>query len=279
MSKSRGSSSSNVTVPPELLAEYQRNLAEARTTAANLPMQQFADFTPDYRAGENLARNTILGGQGLNTLGSGVSLAQQAGGYGPETVSGGSFLNANVGAYMNPFLQNVAGNVMSDLGRARQMEQMQTAGAAAKAGAFGGSRQGVLEAETNRNFYDRLGNTLSNLYASGFDTAAGLAGQDLNRALQAAGANQAAGLTANQQRMAAATLLGELGGQQQQMGLQGANALVNLGLAQQEMDQARLDAARNLMLEQERIRSAATGLYPPTGQTSSGSTRSFSLFG
>jgi hypothetical protein len=105
-------------------------------------------------------------------------------------VTGGSFLNANLDAYMNPYLQMVAGNTLSDMERARQMQMMQDQYSAGRANAFGGSRQGVFEAESNRNYFDRLGNTITDLYAKGFDAAAGLAGQDLNRALQASLANQ-----------------------------------------------------------------------------------------
>jgi hypothetical protein len=324
-----GSSSSNQQatqqsgLDPRLFDLYNQNVNRATGVADNLQARQIAGFGADYNAGADVARQTVLGGQGLNTVGRGASLASMAGMYRPQNVNatnvaaaqgdrgdirdvrGGSFLNANIGAYMNPFLQNVAGNVVSDLDRARQMEQMKTASAAAQASAFGGSRQGVLEAETNRNFYDRLGNTLSSLYSTGFDTASSLAGQDLDRRFQAqlanqgmdanllglnvgneqaarlanqdaqlraALANQGAGLTANEQRLAAAGLLGQLGTTQQQLGLQGADALVNLGLGEQRLQQERLDAQRNLDLERQAIINEALGLNPAggSGMTSSG---------
>ena len=105
-------------------------------------------------------------------------------------VSGGSFMDANIGQYMNPYQSEVIDRTLGDLDRARMMQQQQTGDAAARAGAFGGSRQGVLEAETNRAFFDRAGNVAAGLRAQGFDTAAGLAGQDLGRGLQAQLANQ-----------------------------------------------------------------------------------------
>jgi len=327
-SESRSSQQSNTQLDPRMFDMFNQNYQRATDVANNLGARQFADFTPDFNAGADALRSTV-GGQGMSTVGRGADMATAAGMYRPQDVnvagvtaaqgnrgdirdvSGGSFLNANIDAYMNPFLQNVAGNVTNDLGRARQMEQMQTASAAAKARAFGGSRQGVLEAETNRNFYDRLGNTLSSLYSSGFDTASNLAGQDLTRSLQAQMANQSAdqnlmglnvgnqqqaalanqqaelvagtanqnaGLTANQQQIAAAGLLGNLGQQQQTMGLEGANALMNLGLGQQQFNQAQLDAIRNLPLEQQALLNEALGINPGGGSgmvsNSSGSSRS-----
>jgi hypothetical protein len=259
------------------------NLGQARNVASGLGVRQFADFTPDFNLGADALRNTVTGQQGLNTVRSGASMAQQAGQYSPQQVSGGSFLDMNLGAYMNPYLQQVAGNTMSDMDRARMMTQNQNADAAASAKAFGGSRQAVLEAETNRNYFDRLGKTLTDIYAGGFDKAAGLAGEDLNRALTAGQSNQAAGLTANEQSLAASKLLGDLGLLDQEMGLQGADALMNLGLGQQELDQARLDAIRNLPLEQQAIVNEALALNVGGGSgmtsSSSGSSKSSSQNG
>jgi len=277
MSMSSGKSKSTATIPKALQDAYVRNIGDARQTASSLWERQFADFAPDYNAGADVARNTIAGGQGLNTVGQGVGVAGQAGQYNPLMVNGGSFLNANMNAYMNPFLQNVAGNTINDMYRARQMQGLDDNNAALRAGAFGGSRHGVAEAETNRNFYDRLGSTLGNLYAGGYDSASQLAQSDLQRALAAQQANQSAGLTANQQSLSAAQLLGQLGSLQQTMGLEGADALMNLGLTQQQLDQARLDAPRDLLLQQQEIRNAATGLYPGIGSNSSGSQSGFSL--
>jgi hypothetical protein len=59
--------------------------------------------------------------------------------------------------------------------------------------------------------------------------------------LQAQQANQSAGLQGQQQQMQAAGLLGNLGGQQQSMGLLDANTLNSYGTQQQETEQQALD--------------------------------------
>lgn len=297
-SSSRQQSSSQL--DPRLFELFNQNYQSAQNVANNLGAREFAGYTPDYYAGADMLRNTLANGDALRTVGQGADYATRAGAYTPQNVrapvanrgdvrdvNGGSFLNANIADYMNPYLNLVAGNTMSDMERARLIEMQQGNNAAVQANAFGGSRHGVAGAETNRNYYDRLGNTLSNLYATGFQSAAGLAQGDLERALQAATsnqsvdqqmslanmeaalkaamANQSAGLTANQQQLAAAEILRSLGISQQELELQGADALLNLGLGQQQFSQAQLDAIRNLPLEQQGILNEALGINPAGG--------------
>jgi len=272
-SKSSSQQQSSSQLDPRLFDIYNQNLNRASGVANNLGVRQFADYAPDYNSGADMLRNTVTNQQGLNTVRQGSALAGQAGNYNPLMVDGGSFLNANMQAYMNPFLQNVAGNTINDMYRARQMQGMGDNYAATQAGAFGGSRHGIAEAETNRNFYDRLGSTLGNLYSTGYDTASQMAMSDLDRALAAQQSNQNAGLTTNEQRLSAADSLGRLGVMDQEMGLQGSQAMMNLGLGQQEFNQAQLDAIRNLPLEQQAIINEALGINPAggSGMTSSSS--------
>jgi hypothetical protein len=110
---------------------------------------------------------------------------------------------------MNPYQDQVVNQTIADLNRARQMTQNQIGGQAAKAGAFGGSRQALLEAETNRNYLDRVAAATGQLRQQGFESAAnrasqenlqrlGLTAQDLQqtRGLQSQGNLAAQGLTA-----------------------------------------------------------------------------------
>lgn len=93
----------------------------------------------------------------------------------------------NVGAFMNPFMSAVVDPTVQAMERARQMTQRQLGAQATQAGAFGGSRHGVAEAETNRGYFDQLGQTLGGLYKGGFDTALGAAQGQQGMQLQAAG--------------------------------------------------------------------------------------------
>lgn len=258
-------SSSRTALDPRAFSMFNQNLSSARNTAANLRAREIADFGQDFDDGRGLARDTVLNGPGMQTTGRAVGFAGDAAGFSPDQLGIRSLLDVDMNQYMNPFTDNVINQTISDMDRARQMTQMQNADAAARSGAFGGSRQGVLEAETNRNFFDRLGATTSALRSDAFNNATGLALSDVDRAAQTDAINQAAGLDANQQRISAAALMGDLGAQQQQMGLQGAEALVQLDAMQRERQQMVLDAIRNLPLEQQAILNEALGINPMGG--------------
>ena len=88
-------------------------------------------------------------------------------------------------------------------------------------------------------------------------------------AQQAALANQGAYAQGAGIRQAAIGQLGQLGAQQQNLGLTGANAVMEAQMRQQALLQARLDAARNLGTERLAITGGALGLQPANvGQTS-----------
>jgi len=277
--KQSSTQQSSQNLDPRLFDLFNQNFQNATNAANSLAPRQIAGFTPDYYAGRDQVYSTVGGtgqqslqaaqaaatraldynaptvtGQGYRAVGSNAALANRGD---VRDVTGGSFLNANIGEYMNPYLNLVAGNTLNDMERARQIAQTGNANAATAAKAFGGSRQGILEAETNRGYFDRLGNTLGSLYASGFDTASGLANKDLDRTLQASLANQSVDLgltglnTSNRQQtnlanQSAFNRAGEFG----------ASATNTANLANQ---QANLDANRQ--------RLAASGLLGQLGET------------
>ena len=135
--------------------------------------------------------------------------ASQAGatGYGAATLSGsptvqaqnvqaGQLGSTNLNPYFNPFESQVVNQSLQDIERSRQIQQNQTAAQAEAAGAYGGSRSGVLEAETNRGFADQAARTASQLRQAGFTNAQQMAQQDIATRMQASLANQGANLQA-----------------------------------------------------------------------------------
>lgn len=94
---------------------------------------------------------------------------------------------ANVAQFQSPFTQQVTDTTLADLERQRQMAINNTGAAAGAAGAFGGSRHGVAEAETNRGFADIGAQTFANLNNAGFQNAAQNMFQSQNQALSGAG--------------------------------------------------------------------------------------------
>jgi len=86
---------------------------------------------------------------------------------------------------------------MRDIERARQMQQNENAASAVSAGAFGGSRQGLVEAETNRAALQQSADTAARLRQQGFESGANRAQADLNRSLQADTTSAQLGLQGN----------------------------------------------------------------------------------
>ena len=107
---------------------------------------------------------------------SAQTMAAQAGAYQPQTVA------EAMQGYENPYTQQVVDRALADIERSRQIAQTQEAGRAVAAKAFGGSRQGVQEAETNRAALEQAARTAAGLRAQGFETAAGLGAQDIQAA-------------------------------------------------------------------------------------------------
>ena len=130
-------------------------------------------------------------------------------------------------AFQNPYTQQVIDASMADLERQRLMQQNQLGAQATAANAFGGSRQGIAEAETNRAFAQQGGQLASGLRLQGFNTALGAA------------QNQ------QQQQLNAAGQLGNLSQQGFGMGQQINQQQQQFGTMQQAINQALIDAARN----------------------------------
>ena len=125
--------------------------------------------------------------------------AERVAGVGPiqsQNVQAGQIAGKDLSAYTNPYETQVVNQALGDIERSRQMAQNQTGAAATQAGAFGGSRHGIAEAETNRNFAQQAAQTASGLRQAGFQNAQQLAGQDISNKMQADLSNQSANLQA-----------------------------------------------------------------------------------
>lgn len=72
-------------------------------------------------------------------------------------------------SYMNPYLQSVLQPQLEELRRQSQITQMGNAAKMTGAGAFGGARQGIMDAETQRNLMQEMNKTVGQGYATAFD--------------------------------------------------------------------------------------------------------------
>jgi hypothetical protein len=80
---------------------------------------------------------------------------------------GGSFDAEQARQYMNPYLQMSLDPQLEEARRQSQITQMGNSAKMIQAGAFGGSRQALMDAETQRN----LGTNLANITGTGYNTA------------------------------------------------------------------------------------------------------------
>ena len=151
-------------------------------------------------------------GQGFNAanVGSTGYGATNAGstGYGANNVQAGQIGDADLSRYMNQYDSQVIDNTLGDMDRARQMQQQSSGASATAAGAFGGSRHALREAENNRNYYDQAAKTTSALRQAGFNNAQQMGLNDLQSTLQANLANQNANNAASQFGASAANTAG-----------------------------------------------------------------------
>lgn len=107
----------------------------------------------------------------------------------------------NINAFMNPYTQQVVDTTAADMERGRQMSINDIGARASAAGAFGGSRHGIAEAESNRAYYDNFGRMMAGLRADGYNNAVGNAFQNQQMQSQLAGQGFGFGQAINQQQM------------------------------------------------------------------------------
>ena len=89
------------------------------------------------------------------------------GGFDPTTFTSGTFDTAAANKYMNPYVMSSLNPQLDEARRQSQITQQQNAAKMTQAGAFGGSRQAILDAETQR----ALGANLANITGTGLNTA------------------------------------------------------------------------------------------------------------
>jgi len=261
-SKSTTRSKNTQTLSPWSQQHYD-SLSQSILDIANRPVTPFggglsAGADPMQAQAWGLAQNNV--GAGGGAVNAAIAAAQNAAGYAPMNVQGGSLHGVDMSAYLNPYLDEVAGDFLSGLDRSRAMAINTQAGDLTRQGAWGGSRHGVADSLTNEAYARQASEGLNNIYSTGFQNAQAQAQADLNRQMQAAMANQSAGLQNAQLGLSASNLLGQLGQQQQQMGAADATLLNQFGAQNQAYSQHALDAAYQEWLRQQQYPLQQAGL-------------------
>lgn len=233
--------------------------AAERAQAAQLSRSAVRDVAAERIAAERIAAAQAARSGARDVSATGVTGAQVAsealGQIAPQArgnirdIQAASFLNQNIQQYMNPYTQAVTNQSLQDLERSRQLQQQQTAAQATAARAFGGSRQGVAEAETNRAFGENAARLVAQQNASAYQAAQQASEADIARTMQAQQLNQAQDAATTQQAL-------QLAGQ---FGLANQDANLRAALANQGVDVQY--GLTNAQLEQQaRLANQSTGL-------------------
>ena len=143
-------------------------------------------------------------------------------------------------SYMNPYLQAALQPQIRSAQEQAEQQRMATAGRLAQAGAYGGSRQAIMEAEGQKNLAQLLSDITGKGYASAFDAAQKQRMADIEAGRQ--------GLAS---QTAATQALANIGGQEATYGLQNLQQQMAGGQTQRQAEQEALTAAYNQFLREE----------------------------
>jgi hypothetical protein len=220
------------------VADSLTNEAYGRTaaqTAAQLRAQGFDTAAGLLNTDINRGFQAQQANQGadLSVLGQNAGFGQQANLTNAGALNQGNQFNTGLLQDMSQANLNYGNQAQQFGASAQNQANAQNASALNQMGQFNAGQQQQA---------NQFGAGVANEFAltnAGYGQQAALANQGAQ--MQAQQANQSAGLQGNAQQLQAAGLLGNLGSQQQQMGLLDANTLNSYGTQQQETQQQALD--------------------------------------
>ena len=195
-------------------------------TAGESPLQ-----TGAFKTASGLTTPTSIG-TAADTAGS-IATKAQGLSYTPTTTS---FDATQAASYMNPYLKSALEPQLAEARRQSQITQQANAAKMTQAGAFGGGRQAILDAETQR----ALGANLANITGTGYSTAYDKAMQQFNadqaRKAQEAQFGATYGLQGLQTGLQGAQAQGQLGATQAQTGLANLKTQLDAGAVQRGIE-------------------------------------------
>jgi hypothetical protein len=121
----------------------------------------------------------------------------------PGTITPDMWNATAMDTYMSPYTKGVVDIALREADRQRAIERLKENTAATQSGAFGGYRQGVVEAEGERNYNQRLGDIVNTGYQNAYNNAQTQFNADRASSVGAQTTNQANALQAYQNNQAA----------------------------------------------------------------------------
>ncbi len=260
------------------LEDFQKRILEAGFARGETPVE-----IPDIQVAalDPLTQQAITTGQGIgqfmpflqtgaDTLGTGLATLQERAAMSPELFTQAqqqalgttqAYDPTSAAAFMDPYQQAVTQDALAEMQRQAEIQQNQLSAQAVGAGAFGGSRQGIAQAELGRNLADMQSRRIFEDASRNFNQAQNAAQTAFeNQQRRQQGVAQllgGLGSTVSQEATRLGAGIGSLGSAQVQLagtgqGLIGQQAQMfsQLGATNQTQAQRELDAARQAELQQ-----------------------------
>jgi hypothetical protein len=251
------------------IAGFDPMQLQAQQNVANLgPSQQLGQATQMAGLAGLRAGNVQYDTSNIAEQRAKNAFLQQYQMQGPEAVYTGSFTEpGEASRYMSPYVQQALQPQLREARRQSDIAAQQQQAQAVGAGAYGGSRQAIVEAERQRNLQQQLGDITGRGYQTAFEQAQNLYGTEQGRAMQAALANQQMGFQTGQQNLQALMGVQNLAAQQG-LTAQQLNQQANLE-AQKAQEQSRQYGA-GLSMQGLQTQLQAAGQLGQLGQTQFG---------
>jgi len=223
------------------LPEYMEKAAESLVaTAGDVAKEGYIPYTgPRLAQMSQAEKDAIARAQAQQ----GIAGTQVGQAYTAATAAGAPIGQADLQRYMDPYMTSVADIAAREARRQSAIEQQGIAAQSAQAGAFGGSRQAVLEAERQRNLQQGISDIYTQAQQQAFQTALGAAQQERQQQLQSA-----LGMSTTAQ-------------QQQVLGQSDVTQLLGIGALGRGMEQQALDVGYQTFLEERDYPKTQLGFY------------------
>jgi hypothetical protein len=160
----------------------------------------------------------------------------------PTTYGGQDITNVQA-SYMSPYMQGAIDPAIKEAKRQAEIANQTIGAKAAQAGAFGGSRQGLMESELQRNLLNQIGTIQGQGLQKAYESGLGQFNTEQQRALEAQKLAEQSrqfgselGLKGLQTSIQAGSALGNLGQQQGYLDLATLKQMADLGQQQQQFD-------------------------------------------
>jgi len=202
---------------------YVTNMLGQGQALANMPYQAYMGpltsgesplQTQAFNTAGTLTTPTSIGNAATTAGGIATKAADLT--YKPTT---SAFDATQAQTYMNPYLESSLKPQLEEARRQSQITQTQNAGKMTQAGAFGGGRQAILDAETQRSLGANLANITGQGYSTAYDKAMAQFNADQSRKAQENQFGATYGLQGLQTGLQAAQAQGGLGATQASTGL------------------------------------------------------------